>query len=287
MLKDLLKNKVKQEKDFEKLRQWLDEYSQDLPGFFKAFYRVMQRTETDIEAFKLLYVLKINPYFYSSLVRMEMSGLLDDEVLILFAQAEICFYGRGSTNDASAYKLYEVANDKEGFKKEVKDLCVHKCARGGHKTLQEALNNTCLNATGWGKYFHYVFLTYRCSDMDFKAFENLIKETKTYKQEIEHIIPQNAPENGSLEQYGFKDEDEFNVLKDSFGNLLVLESSLNSKARDGGPATKQGIYKESQVSYCREFAKREGFLSFGKEQIEEENEEYKQWIKEEFFKDFL
>ncbi|MGI0439590.1 HNH endonuclease family protein [Helicobacter himalayensis] len=194
-LKDLLKEKLKElqgkENEVEKeqilqnLRDWLDTYSEDLLKFFKAFLEVAKMTENNVEAFKLLYILKINPFFYASLVRLKINNILDDECLKLFAQAEICFFGLGSTNDATAYKLYE-----------------------------------------------------------------------------------------------------FDRLKNTFGNLLVLEKNLNSECSDAGLAKKQEIYKKSNVFYNRQFANGENFLSFNKDSIKQENEKFTQWAKE-FFEEFL
>lgn len=110
-IKTLLKEKTTNPQE---LLAYIDTYSSDLLEFFEAFYRVMQMTETNAEAFKLLYILRINPLFYSSLVRLEMNGALDDdECLKLLAQAEVFFYGCGSSNDARAYNLCEATSDKD------------------------------------------------------------------------------------------------------------------------------------------------------------------------------
>lgn len=101
----------------------------------------------------------------------------------------------------------------------------------------------------WGKYFHYLFFTYRCENMDARAFNDLLNEdtNKTMRSyEIEHIVPLNAIENGSLKQYGFETDDKFNSIKNYFGNLLVLEGGLNSKIKDGGAQVKKETYKKSK-----------------------------------------
>ncbi len=293
-LKDLLKNKIKElqnlQNDMDKkqklqdLYDWLDNYSKDLLGFFKAFLEIAKITENNIESFKLLYILKINPLFYSSLIRLKMNNILDDECLKLFAQAEICFYGLGSANDSSAYRLYQFADNKDIFKTNIIEMC-KKCNKGGYRNIEEAINDIAWNNFDWGKYFHYMFLTYHSKNIDIEAFKKLLGD-KVYSMSIEHIVPQNAIENGSLEQYGFKSDEEFNSLKHTFGNLLVLEKGLNSECSDKGLPQKQEIYKKSNVFYNVEFANREDFLSFNKESIEQENENFKQWARE-FFKDFL
>lgn len=287
-LKDLLKGKVKELSNGEKVqefRQWLDDYSKDLLEFCKAFLEILKSTEHNVEAFKILMILRINPYFYASLVRLKMNDILDDECLSLFAQAEICFYALGSVNDSKAYWLYEWTHSKDIFKEKIIQFC-KECSKGGYRDIQQALDEISMDNYEWGKYFHYMFFTYR-HDMQIKDFWNLIDEKqKTYALTIEHIVPQNAAENGSLEQYGFKDEFEFNGIKNSFGNLLPLESALNSKSKDYGLAKKQENYRKSKVFYDVEFANSQNFLSFGKEAIQKENKKFTEFAKE-FFKEFL
>lgn len=282
-IKELLKSKTENPQE---LLAYIDTYSSDLLEFFKAFYRVMRRTETSAEAFKLLYILKINPYFYSSLVRLEINGILDDECLRLLAQAEVFFYGCGSTNDSRAYKLYQAADTKNSFKEKIIQDC-KKCAKGGYSSVSDVLRDITRENYDWGKYFHYLFFAYRCENMDARAFNDLLNEdtNKTMQSyEIEHIVPLNAIENGSLKQYGFETDDEFNSVKNYFGNLLILEGGLNSKMKDGGAQVKKEAYKKSKIPYNRSFA--EELPSFGKKRIEEENKKFTQWARE-FFKEFL
>lgn len=289
-IKVLLKSKTENPQE---LLEYIDTYSSDLLEFFKAFYRVMQRTETSAEAFKLLYILRINPLFYSSLVRLEMNGILDDECLRLLAQAEVFFYGCGSSNNARAYKLYEVASDKDSFKNRVIQDC-KECYKGDYPSVGDVLRDIARDNYNWGKYFRYLFFAYRCDDMDARAFNDLLSSddeddngdsSKTMQPyDMEHIVPLNVVENGALERYGFDNTNEFDVIKDDFGNLLVLESKLNRKIRDGGAQIKKEAYKDSKIPYNRTFANT--LSSFGKQRIIEENEKFTQWARE-FFKDFL
>lgn len=287
-IKVVLKSKTENPQE---LLEYVDTYSSDLLEFFEAFYRVMQRTETSAEAFKLLYILRINPYFYSSLVRLEMNGALDDECLRLLAQAEVFFYGCGSSNDSTAYKLCEATSDKDSFKNRVIQDC--KDCYKSDSSISDVLRDIARDGYSWGKYFRYLFFAYRCDDMDARAFNDLLssdeedgKDNKKTMQpyDIEHIVPLNAIENGSLRQYGFDTTDDFDGIKDDFGNLLVLESKLNRKIRDGGAQIKKEAYKDSEIPYNRSFANT--LPTFGKKRIIEENEKFTQWARE-FFKEFL
>lgn len=288
-----IKNKLKRDiqENKEDIKTWIDWYSNDLLEFCRAFLRLLEKVETNTEAFKVFMILKINPFFYTALTRLEIQNMVDDEILKLFAQAEILMYGLGSTNDSRAYSLYKYTENKEVFKKGLKEL-MKSVAKGGYRNMQEAIegmaDSNYSERGWWNKYFHYLFLTYRSqmSKMDTAEFWNLIDtKNKTYSLTIEHIISQNVVEH-SLNKYGFKDKDDFGRLKDTFGNLLALESSLNSEALDAGLAKKQDIYKKSRVAYNRAFASSANFLDFNKQSIEEQNEKFTSWARE-FFNDFI
>lgn len=90
------------------IKSWIDFYIDDLLKFFKSFYEILEFSLKNPNMFKLLFILKINPYFYAPLVRLKMNDLLDDECLELFGKAEIIFYNFGSTMDAMAYHLQEL-----------------------------------------------------------------------------------------------------------------------------------------------------------------------------------
>ncbi|EAI0152311.1 DUF262 domain-containing protein, partial [Campylobacter coli] len=225
-LKRVLKNKDKTKEEFKK---WLDDYSKDLLQFFETFLKILEKTQDNIEMFKIFMILKINPYFYSSLIRLEMNNILDDECLRLFSQAEIIFYSFGQTNDSTAFKLGEVTESKDEFKNRIIDDCNKCIKRAGYYDINEFISEISEDNYEWGKYFHYLFLTY--NNVGIEECMKLIDE-KIYAFTIEHIIPQNIINNGLLKNYKFENEDDFNKLKNTFGNLIPLEKILNSICSD-------------------------------------------------------
>lgn len=279
-LKQILKDLSKKE-DKEALQEFLDHYSNDLLGFFRGFLKIMQLTQESVEAFKLLYILKIKPYFYPSLVRLQMNNIVDDEILRIFAQAHILLFALGSENYAKAHQLKNATESKDAFKKKVIESC-QTCKAGSYKSIAQALEHITEDNDDW-QAFHYLFLTYRCQKEGLAFYSTLISSNR----EAEHIIPQSVGTNNLFQEYGFNNKNEFDGLKDSFGNLLVLEQELNRKASDHSLAMKQNVYKDSKIPYNREFASSESFLSFNKEAIIKENEKFRKWAKESFFKDYL
>lgn len=277
-LKKVLKSKEKNQK----FEQWLDNYSNDLLNFFKAFLQILKKTKNSVEMFKIFMILKINPYFYSSLVRLEMNNILDEECLRLFSQAEILLYSLNQTNDATAFKLHEVTHSKEEFKNRIIDDCSKCLKRVGYSGIEEFLKEISEDNYEWSKYFHYLFLTYH--NVGIEECRELIE--KTYAFSIEHIVSQNAANNGSLSNYGFNNEDEFNSLKHTFGNLIPLEKKLNTACSDCSLIDKREHYKKSKLLYNQRFTSKENFLYFGKDQIIQENKKFTEWARE-FFVDFL
>ena len=81
-------------------------------------------------------------------------------------------------------------------------------------------------------------------------------------------------------------EDDFNTIKNTFGNLLVLESSLNRGCQDFSLIKKQEYYKKSKISYNTSFANSDNLIHFNKQLIEKENKEFAEWGKT-YFREFL
>ncbi|BEK30638.1 DUF262 domain-containing protein [Campylobacter jejuni] len=279
-LKKVLKNKDKTKEEFKK---WLDDYSKDLLQFFETFLKILEKTQDNIEMFKIFMILKINPYFYSSLIRLEMNNILDDECLRLFSQAEIIFYSLRQTNDSTAFKLVEVTESKDEFKNRIIDDCNKCIKRAGYYDINEFISEISEDNYEWGKYFHYLFLTY--NNVGIEECMKLIDE-KIYAFTIEHIIPQNIIDNGLLKNYKFENEDDFNKLKNTFGNLIPLEKNLNSACSDRSLLDKKEYYKKSKLSCNVSFANDENFLNFEKKQIIKRNEDFTKWARK-FFADFL
>ncbi|WP_104761203.1 DUF262 domain-containing protein [Helicobacter cetorum] len=269
-------------KKSEDLLSWLDNYSKDFLDFTQAFLEITQKSEKNLELFKLLFILKINPYFYAPLVRMHLNNLLDDESILLFAQAHIMLYTLGSSNDGTASKLKnKVCGSKEKFIQAILGI-IQKAKKGYYSSTSKAIEDMHGITYNYAdNRFHYLFHTYH------KTSLNILLQLvgKTFNATLEHIAPQNAMENGTYIDYDFKTEDEFSSVLHTFGNFLSLESSLNSKAKDKSYLEKKEIYKESVVPFNQEFAHSNN--DFKKENIQKTNQEFLEWLKEDFFKNIL
>lgn len=271
-----LKNELKN-MDKSSIKDWIDFYIDDFSKFFKSFYEILELSLKNPNMFKLLFILRINPYFYAPLVRLKMNNLLDDECLELFGMAEIIFYNFGSTLDATAYHLQDSVDSKENFKNTIiKNVISSKVDVEYHLNQIERYN------FDWKKCFHYLFLTYREKNISIDNLMKILGDSKTYSMQIEHIISQNTEKTLDYEKYGFTDLDDFDNYKNSFGNLIPLEGSINSSINDKSLAHKQDEYKKSAIFYNQCFANSPEFLNFSKAKIIEENQKFREWARDYF-----
>lgn len=101
-------------------KNFIKSYIDDLKNFYQAFLGLLDEIDTNPHIFKLFLLEKINPYFYNSLVRCKINNQLDNELITLFAKADILFFKSGSSRDGTAYNLINSClHGKEEFKNEI------------------------------------------------------------------------------------------------------------------------------------------------------------------------
>lgn len=278
-LKVLAKNRSDLE-DFTNLKKFLENYTSDLKVFYQAFLDMLDEIDTNTQIFKIVLLGKINPYFYNSLLRLKINNELDNEMIVLYSKADILFFKSNSSRDATAFNLinsYLQNNSKQALKnqiiKETQKLDIERVIDDLVKYAYE------MNS------FHLIFFEQNCKNMDIAMLKSLI-EKKELTQEKEHIIPENIldkEDEVKSKQLGFDDLEDLDNHIDNYGNLLSLEKSLNAKAKDRDLLEKEQIYQDSKIPFIRQF----DTSNFNKKILRERNEELRNWLRNEFFKDFL
>lgn len=108
---------------------------------------------------------------------------------------------------------------------------------------------------------------------------------KQFSQQKEHIIPINLLELDNeieIQKLGFEDKKDLEAYINTYGNLISLESPLNSQANDKDLYEKDEIYKESRIPFNRHF----NVKGFNKKVLIARNDEMREWLINTFFKDF-
>ncbi|GAA9109227.1 DUF262 domain-containing protein [Helicobacter pylori] len=271
-----LKDELKEIKK-SKLKSFIQSYVSDLKNFYQAFFDLLNEIGTNPTTFKVMLINKINPRFFNSLIRLKINNELDDETMKLFAKTDIVFFKAGKTMKAMAYNLIHeyLQKGKEGLKSKMIAQCRNDIKQASWKLVKNASNSSC---------FHYIFFEKNCQEMGLADLKKLIRE-KQFSQEKEHIIPNNLLELDNeieIQKLGFEDKKDLGAYIYTYGNLISLESPLNSKASDKDLYGKDEIYKSSEIPFNRHF----NVKGFNKKALIKRNDEMREWLIDTFFKDF-
>ncbi len=178
---------------------------------------------------------------------------------------------------SAAYNLINeyLKKGKEGLKSEMIAQCRNDIERASWQSVNNAFNSSC---------FHYIFFEKNCQEMGLADLKKLIPG-KQFSQEKEHIIPINLLELDNeieIQKLGFEDKKDLENYINTYGNLISLENSLNSKGKDKDLYGKDEIYKESRIPFNRRF----NVKGFNKKVLIERNNAMREWLIDTFFKDF-
>ncbi len=271
-----LKDELKEIKK-SKLENFIQSYVSDLKNFYQAFLDLLSEIDTNPTTLKVMLINKINPRFFNSLIRLKINNELDDETLRLFAKTDIVLFKAGRDMKSAAYNLINayLKKGKERLKSEMIAQCRNDIEQASLKLVKNASNSSC---------FHYIFFEKNCQEMGLADLKKLIPR-KQFSQEKEHIIPINLLELDNeieIQKLGFEDEKDLEAYIDTYGNLISLESPLNSKAKDKDLYEKDEIYKSSEIPFNRRF----NVKGFNKKVLIERNNAMREWLIDTFFKDF-
>ncbi len=260
-----------------KLESFIQSYVSDLKNFYQAFLDLLSEIDTNPTTFKVMLINTIKPLFFNSLIRLKINNELDDETLKLFAKTDIVFFKSSKKMRTTAYNLIDeyLEKGKEGLKSEMIAQCRNDIGLASLKLVNNAFNSSC---------FHYIFFEKNCQEMGLADLKKLIPG-KQFSQQKEHIIPINLLEqrsNNKIRDLGFEGEKDLENYIDTYGNLISLESPLNSKGKDKDLYGKDAIYKESRIPFNRRF----NVKGFNKKALITRNDEMEKWLINTFFKDF-
>ncbi len=259
------------------LESFIQSYVSDLKNFYQAFLDLLSEIDTNPTTFKVMLINKINSSFFNSLIRLKINNELDDETLRLFAKTYILLYKGRKGPDSVAYNLIDeyLEKGKEGLKSKMIAQCRNYIELASRELVRNISNS---------KYFHYIFFEKNCQEMGFADLKKLIPG-KQLSQEKEHIIPINLLKLDNeieIQKLGFEDKKDLEAYIYTYGNLISLESSLNSKGKDKDLYEKDAIYKESRIPFNRRF----NVKGFNKKVLIKRNDEMREWLINTFFKDF-
>ncbi|GAA7230326.1 hypothetical protein ID0463_06390 [Helicobacter pylori] len=273
-LKDELKE-IKNKKS--KLKSFIQSYVSDLKNFYQAFLDLLSEIDTNPTTFKVMLINKSDSFFFNSLIRLKINNELDDETMKLFAKTNILLSkDRGGGVSSVAYNLINeyLKKGKEGLKSKMIAQCRNdiEIESASWELVKNAFNSPC---------FHYIFFEKNCQEMGLVDLKKLIRQ-KQFSQQKEHIIPKNLLKLDNeieIQKLGFEDKKDLEDYIHTYGNLISLENSLNSKASDKDLYGKDEIYKSSEIPFNRRF----NVKGFNKKALIKRNDEMREWLINTFF----
>lgn len=286
---DALRRKLRLERgDMVVLFSFLDGYVQDLARFFDALHSLLRRAVHEPRYYKLFCMLGPSTWLYPLLIRLEMLGLLDEEVPgsshLTFADlieiADIRIYKARGTDPRKEICL--MARDTmeltpEGISKRLLDFVKHfmddtefmRRLRGDvyNATLAGALpfiliswDEHLLAQQGNPLYTHKALMNFHLSE---PTIEHVFAEEPTF----------------DFPSRGFALNDDYVEKNHKLGNLLLLEKAINSRCQNKTVEEKiedLNLYSQSDfagVQHFRATRLANGGQIFSGKDIEERTEE--------------
>ena len=227
-----------------KLRAFIEAYTADLTGFFSGLEELVQATRTDRASYMLLVVQDLSATLYPMLIRLHRMGWLHQtsvhdsrtlQALIELVDLRV-FKLRGTNPQADVFAI------TRGLRNTTMEQVVlglqSFCRKFMPDTLltsrlvsEDLYRNMGLQRMLWEEE-DQIRLSLQQPPADISELSRL----NAAGLSVEHVLPQNPA--FDIASYGFKDAEEFEEHKHRLGNLLLLESGLNSACKNSTVETK-------------------------------------------------
>jgi len=248
-----LKNTLKVKKsNLTELEAFIDDYTKDLTIFFESLLAIVKKVKTDEKYYKIFSLLGLSALLYPLVIRLEAKQLLGKNIsskaitfLDLIEIADVRVYktrGTDPTRDIS----YLACDTKSIQEDEIESRLISFINRFmGDATFKSTLENNIYGNVG----LKHIFIEYDEQILKNRgnspySLQDLININNT-SPTIEHIFAQEVRFNFPSRGFG-SDEDYISTIH-KFGNLTILEKSLNSKATNKTPEQKviDNVYSKS------------------------------------------
>lgn len=241
------------------LEAYLCAYLGSLLAYVQSFGRVLRRTRTDADYYKLFSILGLAAVYYPAITQLEHRGFLDQVLpgrgISVLKMVEIIdvrvlkvreYAGKKHIADFAyslnhdEWALSEVENHLEWFNEhEISD----------ERFKDYLANYSYFKQTGL---LRTLFIDF-CERLQGKAYTlDQLQRIMANDPTIEHVLsqdPQFKPR-----AFGFRTNEEFEEHKDLLGNLTLLEKSINSSIKNGGLSEKVVGYRRSEFQMTSRLA---------------------------------
>lgn len=241
VLEHFLKPSLKQMRgDPARLRDFIAAYVTDLASFFAALNELVGLTRERRDLYTLFVIQDVSTTLYPLLIRLRLQGALDEKVpshgdrslLELIEVTDLRVYKIQGTNPQAgiAHLVRKLAKFES---REIADELMNICQRFmPNEKFRSRLNEDMYSNAGALRILLAVEERCRKSPYVIEDLARLVRDGIT----MEHIIPQ-SPSFG-IKAYGFHSEASYEENVHRIGNLLLLETRLNSACNNHSVETK-------------------------------------------------
>lgn len=243
------------------LQTFIEKYVNDLHNFFKSFFDLLNKVK-DKKYYKIFSVLGLSALIYPLAVRLEMRKLIDTNITTI---PDYKFIDLLEITDIRVYKTRgtDPARDISFLAKDAANFSSLQIENKLITIIKNFMNNSefknRLSGNVYGnRALKHIFIEYD---------EKLLKENQKteYTTEdviilnsteptIDHIFPQERP--FDFPNRGFNSEQDYLNQLHRFGNLMIIEKSLNSKCQNAIPDRKiidNSLYQSSKFVVVSNF----------------------------------
>lgn len=234
-----LKNRCEELKDKpEELGSFIKTYLADFKNFALNYSALIKEIETKTTYEKPFRFLEFTATLYPLIIRLYMQGKLDD-VLDLLESIEVRVYKlRGTNPIADMYWLSSYVAEHEP---DIDDIKMGLNNFGEKFVNNHVFGNYLDNEIYNNGSVKYILSEYNGEDLTYETYKDL---------QVEHIFSKEP--NYDVTAYGFTED--YGYEKNRFGNLGLLEQSLNKGLGNLPPINKIIGYLNSQITETRNLA---------------------------------
>jgi hypothetical protein len=235
----------------------IEEYINDFHGFAKSYVDLLHKIDTNPVYQKYFQFMEFTATLYPLIVRLNEQNKLD-ELLKTLEVVEMRIYKLKNTNPRRNMYLLSseiVENDDKSVEVIENALITFVNNFCNDYYTEEYLSDQIVSKTAFVRYTLYKQnLLEFGQDLSLEEFRSL---------QVEHIFSVNP--NFTIKQYGFGKHETYNLEISKFGNLTILEKSINKDVNNIAPIDKLSGYTKSKIKINNDLLGKLG--AFNKEEI--------------------
>jgi hypothetical protein len=245
-----------------RLGDFIRAYTDDLTAFFGALEQLVELTRTDLNAYLLWVMQDLSATLYPLIIRLHLKGWTtlssphDARSLVeLLALVDLrVFKLRGTNPQADIFRITrELATSTVEIV--ARDLLAF-CERFMPDQLMQSrlIDEDMYRNPAVQRLLLQMEQEERSAvgeePLDLTKLVVLVNEGLT----VEHVLPQDPENSFDVGGYGFKDSNEYELMKHRLGNLILLEGGINSACKNRtveAKVTAPNLYRASSLCSVR------------------------------------